>query len=478
MSKRNVSKTAKKTTPPKSVASSKKALQGRVSSDARGQQAQWVPWFRNAAPYINAFRGRTFVVVFSGEAVANTHFAGLIHDFALLNSLGIRLVLVHGTRPQVEARLKARASILAREYTTLFHRGLRVTDDTALACVKEAVGTVRVEIEALLSMGLANSPMAGARIRVASGNVVTARPLGVHEGVDYLHTGEVRRIDAEAIKQQLDQNAVVLLSPLGYSPTGEVFNLSAEDVATSAAIALHADKVLYLAEGSGLLDGRKRLTRELTLVAAQKLLTSRRKLPDDMHRILNSAVNLCLNGIKRVHIINRETDGALLQELFTRDGIGTLISADNYEETRQACIDDVAGILELIEPLEKTDVLVWRSRENLEMEIERFIVVERDGMIIACAALYPFAKDNMAELACLAVHPDYQGAARGNALLHWVEQHAQQRHIKQIFVLSTKSSHWFIERGYQRTDIKTLPVKRRALYNYRRNSKVFIKDIS
>jgi amino-acid N-acetyltransferase len=431
----------------------------------------FVPWFRNAAPYINAFRGRTFVLVFGGEALTDDHFAGLIHDVALLNSLGIRLVLVHGSRPQVEARLKTQAK------QTRFHRGLRITDDAALACVKEAVGTVRVEIEARLSMGLANSPMAGARMRVASGNVVTARPLGVHEGVDYLHTGEVRRIDAEAINHQLDQNAVVLLSPLGYSPSGEVFNLSAEDVATSAAIALHAHKVIYLAEGPGLRDARKRLTRELTFSAAQQLLDSRRKLPDDMRRILHSAVNLCLNGIPRVHILNRQSDGALLQELFTRDGVGTLISADTYDDTRQASIDDVAGILELISPLEQTDVLVRRSREHLEMEITRFTVVERDGMVIACAALNPFIDNHMAELACLAVHPDYQGAARGDALLQFIEQQAKQKGMTQLFVLSTKSSHWFLERGFKKADIKSLPMKRRALYNYRRNSKVFLKTL-
>jgi amino-acid N-acetyltransferase len=326
-------------------------------------------------------------------------------------------------------------------------------------------------------MGLAQSPMAGARIRVASGNVVTARPLGIHEGVDYLHTGEVRRIDADAIHHQLDQHAVVLLSPLGYSPTGEVFNLSAEDVATSAAIALHAHKVIYLAEGPGLRDARKQLTRELTFTAAQQLLDSRRKLPDDMQRILRSAVNLCLNGIQRVHILNRQTDGALLQELFTRDGVGTLISADVYEDTRQATIDDVAGILELISPLEQNDVLVRRSREHIEMEIERFTVVERDGMVIACAALNTFTKNKMAELACLAVHPDYQGSARGNALLQFVERLAKEKAVAQLFVLSTKTSHWFLERGFKKTDIKTLPMKRQALYNYRRNSKVFIKEL-
>ncbi|HEC17985.1 MAG TPA: amino-acid N-acetyltransferase [Gammaproteobacteria bacterium] len=431
---------------------------------------RFVPWFRNAAPYINAFRGRTFVVVFGGETVADEHFAGLIHDFALLNSLGIRLVLVHGCRPQIEARLKAQG------HSTRFQQNLRITDDPALACVKEAVGTVRVEIEALLSMGLANSPMAGAHIRVASGNVVTARPMGVHDGVDFLHTGEVRRVDAKAIHYQLDEGAVVLLSPLGYSPTGEVFNLSAEDVATSAAIALHAHKVIFLTEG-GLRDTRKRLTRELTYTAAQQLLDSRRKLPTDMQRILHSAVNLCLNGIPRVHILDRHIDGAMLQELFTRDGVGTLISADNYEDTRQANIDDVAGILELITPLEEADILVRRSREHIEMEIDRFTVMERDGMVIACAALNPFIKNHMAELACLAVHPDYRDAGRGNSLLRYMEQLAMQKGVRQLFALSTKSAHWFLERGFKKAGLDSLPMKRRALYNYRRNSKVFIKEL-
>lgn len=431
----------------------------------------YVDWFRNSAPYINAFRGRTFVVVFHGEALLDPQFSHLIHDFALLNSLGIKLVLVHGIRPQIESRLKTQGA--ASEY----QGGLRITDDQALACVKEAAGTARVDIEALLSMGLANSPMAGARIQVASGNMVTARPLGVIDGVDFQHTGEVRRVDAKAINQHLEQDAIVLLSPLGYSPTGEVFNLSAEDVATSTAIALHADKVLYLTEGQSLRSSRKQLSRELSVEDAQKLLSSKRRLPEDMQCILHSAVNLCLNGIRRVHILDRHTDGVLLQELFTLDGVGTLINADRYERTRQATIDDVAGILELITPLEEADILVRRSRELLEIEIDHFSIVERDRMIIACAALYPFGKDQAGELACVAVHPDYQNTGRGDALLKHVEQLAQQRQLQRLFVLSTRSSHWFMERGFRRAELKDLPVKRKVLYNYRRNSRVFIKQL-
>jgi amino-acid N-acetyltransferase len=434
-------------------------------------EKSFVHWFRDSAPYINAFRGRTFVVVFGGEAVQDHHFSNLIHDIVLLNSLGIRLVLVHGTRPQVEERLKREG--ISLEYVN----GLRVTDEAAMPWVKEAAGSVRVEIEALLSMGLTNSPMEGARIRVASGNVVIAKPLGIHEGVDFQHTGEVRRIDADAIRYQLDQGAIVLLSPLGYSPTGEVFNLSAEDVATSAAIALKADKVLYLAEGSKIKNALKRINRDLSVEAAQNILTTRKQLSEDLRNILHSAVNLCLNGIKRVHILDRSIDGSLLQELFTRDGIGTLINADRYERTRQATIDDVAGILELIAPLEDSDVLVRRSRERLEIEINHFTVMERDGMIIACAALYPFSKKHMAELACMAVHPDYQNAGRGNSLLKYIEQFALENNVQKLFALSTKTAHWFLERGFKKADISALPMKKKALYNYRRNSKVFIKSL-
>ncbi|NOX09939.1 MAG: amino-acid N-acetyltransferase [Gammaproteobacteria bacterium] len=434
-------------------------------------QLPYVDWFRNSAPYIHAHRGRTFVISFTGEAVSDKDFANLIHDLAVLNSLGIRLVLVHGSRPQIEQRLQQR--------DTDFHyvNGLRITDDAALACVKEANGAIRVEIEALLSMGVANSPMAGAHIRVSSGNFVTAKPLGIREGVDYLHTGEVRSIDTAAIQQQLDHGNIILLSPLGYSPTGEVFNLSAEEVATSTAIELGADKLIFLTEGSDLRDSRRKLIAQLTPADAEKILLSRRKLPEDIHHYLHSASHACRYGVHRTHIINRHTDGALLLELFTRDGNGTLVSIETYEDIRPASIDDVGGILELVTPLEQDGILVRRSRELLEMEINHFTVIERDGMILACAALYPYVKEGVAELACLVVHPDYQKGGRGDTLLQHISQQAKQQDIHSLFVLTTRTTHWFRERGFKNTKIDQLPVKRRGLYNYQRNSKVLIRKL-
>jgi amino-acid N-acetyltransferase len=431
----------------------------------------FVQQFRDSAPYINAFRGRTFVIMFYGEALDSKQLPTLVHDFALLHSLGVRLVLVHGARPQIERRMRQLG------HSPQYHNNLRVTDTTALQCMKEAVGSMRMELEAMLSMGLANSPMAGARLRVASGNFVTARPYGVHDGVDFLHTGEVRRIDTRAINRQLEDGAIVLLSPSGYSPTGEIFNLSAEDVTTACAAALGADKLIYLMEHKPLKDARKQLIRELSVEQADALLKGRRKLPDDVRRILRSAVQVCVRGVRRVHLLQRSIDGALLQELFTRDGIGTLVSADIYEGVRNATIEDVAGILELIGPLEQEGSLVRRSRELLEMEIKNFIVIERDGMIIACAALYPFIESHAAELACLAVHPQYRGHGRGNALLEHIEGKVKQLGVTQLFVLSTRTMHWFQERGFAKADIKDLPVKRKAMYNYQRQSKVFIKAL-
>ncbi|MEW8049796.1 MAG: amino-acid N-acetyltransferase [Candidatus Thiodiazotropha sp.] len=431
----------------------------------------FVDWFRGSSPYIHAHRGRTFIISFGGEAVVDASFANLVHDIALLHGLGIRLVLVHGARPQIEERLKTRG------VKTEFVEGLRVTDDAALTCVKEAAGSVRVEIEALLSMGLANSPMAGVRIRAASGNFVTAKPIGVRNGTDYCHTGEVRRVDAIGLEQRLQAGAIAIVPPLGYSPTGEVFNLSAADVAASVAVALGAEKLISLVEAKGVTDSRNKLITNIVPKQVDALLQRRKKITDDLRQHYKAAVDACRSGVKRIHIIDRRQDGALLKELFTRDGIGTLITAEPYEETRTARIDDVGGLLELIEPLENAGVLVRRSRELLETEIDGFTLMERDGMVIACAALYPYPKESMAELACVVVHPDYRGSDRGDRLLAHMERKAQQHGIDKLFILTTQTAHWFRERGFIQVDLRDLPMRKQALYNYRRNAKVFIKKI-
>ena len=436
-------------------------------------QDQFVKWFRYSSPYINAHRGKTFVILFDGDTVNDANFANIIHDIALLNSLGIKLVLVHGARPQISARLAD------KNIKTDIINHIRVTDEQALNCVKEAVGSVKMEVEAMLSMGVANSPMAGAKIRVVSGNYVMAKPYGIHNGIDYCFTGEVRRVDAQAIHKQLEDDAVVLLSSTAYSPTGEIFSLTAEEVATRTAIALGADKFIHLTQNISLVDGNKNPIKQMTLSQAKKYLSTHNEQVDENTNIsLNSCISVCGEGVTRAHIINRDTAGALLLELFSRNGIGTLITEDNYDLVRQARIDDVGGILEIIEPLEHEGILVRRSRELLEIEIDHFTVMERDGMVIACTASTFYNDDKLTELGCLAVHSDYRFEKRGDLLLTMIEKQSVKQGINKLFVLTSQTSHWFVERGFKQASISDLPLEKQSLYNYQRNSSVFIKDLT
>ena len=391
----------------------------------------------------------------------------LIHDFALIHLLGIRLVLVHGTRNAIERAL------VERGIKSHLHRGVRVTDPSVLGIVREITAAQRLNLESRLSMGLPDSPMRGARLRVISGNFVTARPLGVVDGVDFQFTGAVRRLDATGIATALDNQAIVLLSPLGFSPTGEVFNLSSDELATTAAIATGADKLIIMDANDGLSDSDGNLVAQCTIEQARDLSVS-----DEIqaaHR--DAACRACTQGVARAHLINYRRNGALIEELFTHDGTGTLISQDDFERARPASIDDIPGVLDLVTPLEEQGVLVRRSRELLEQEISNFRVLERDGRIIACAALYPFSESQMAEVACIATHSDYRGAGRGEHLLRIIEQQAKDQGVKQLFVLTTQTTHWFREQGFSEADLEALPESRKQLYNLQRNSKVLLKSI-
>ncbi len=433
--------------------------------------ADFVAWFRSVAPYVNSFRGKTFVIAFGGEMVADGKFVELTHDFNLLAALGIRLVLVHGARPQIEQHLAK------RNLEDSYHQGIRLTDAETMQCVKEAVGRVRLEIEALLSMGLANSPMANADIRVAGGNFITAQPIGVINGVDLQHTGCVRKVDVAALNDRMEFGEVVLLSPLGYSPTGEVFNLTLEDVATSTAIALDADKLVFLMDTDGVLDRKDELMKELTVAQANAVLAGKRRQPDDVNLFLPCAIRACEAGVARTHLISRHKDGAVLQELFSDEGIGTMVVESTLNTLRDASIEDVGGILQLLRPLEEQGILVRRSRELLEREIERFVVLEHDHRIVGCAALYPFPDEAAAELACLAVDPQCRDRGYGEAILNHMTELAKEQGLKKLFVLTTRTAHWFLERGFKESEVTALPAQKKSLYNYQRKSKVFVRKI-
>jgi len=435
---------------------------------------QFIEWFRYSSAYINAHRNKVFVILLTGEALADDNFPNIVYDINLLNSLGVKLVLVHGARPQITSAL-SNAGI-----DSTFQDDLRITDSPSLEIIKQTVGKLSIDIEALFSLGLVNSPMHKADIQLCRGNLITAKPYGIHSGIDFFNTGLVRKVQKQAIEQQLSQGNIVLLSNLGYSPTGEVFNLSAEEVATETAMALNADKLILFVPGPGVTDDQGQIVTSLRIEDARIYLQQHEQ--DDsqdqtvIRHALSAAIKASEGNVHRVHLISHRLNGVLLQELFTREGTGSLVSNDSFEELSEAQVDDVGGILELIKPMEQAGTLVERSRELLETEVSNFKVVTFEGMVIACAALYPL--DNQyGEIACFAIHPDYQNKGNGNRLLAGLEQDARDQGISKVFILTTAATHWFIENGFSESAVDKLPNSKKQLYNYQRNSKVLVKAV-
>ncbi|MDF2154401.1 amino-acid N-acetyltransferase [Vibrio sp. CAU 1672] len=437
-----------------------------------------VKGFRQSTPYVNAHRGKIMVIMLGGEAVADKNLGNIINDIALMHSLGIKVVLVYGARPQINQLLAQ------HQQETPYHKNIRVTDESSLSVVMQAAGQLQLAITARLSMSLNNTPMAGTELNVVSGNFVIAQPLGVDDGVDYCHSGRIRRIDTQAIHRTLDQGSIVLLGPIASSVTGECFNLLSEEVATQVAIRLQADKLIGFCSEQGVIDNNGNAVAELLPVEAEHVITTltQRSLTDqDSHtgtlRFLKGAVTACRAGVPRSHLISYKVDGALIQELFSLDGIGTQVVMASAEQVRQANIDDIGGILALIRPLEEQGVLVRRSREQLEQEIGQFTIIEKDGLIIGCAALYPYIEERKAEMACVAIHPDYRDGNRGLLLLNYMKHRSKSESIEQIFVLTTHSLHWFREQGFYEVSVDDLPGAKQGLYNYQRKSKILALDL-
>lgn len=441
----------------------------------------FVPWFRSVAPYIHMHRGKTFVLGMAGEAVAAGKLQHIAQDLALIQSMGVRVVLVHGFRPQVNEQLKAKG------HEARYSQGIRITDEVALDSAQEAAGQLRYEIEAAFSQGLPNTPMAGSTVRVISGNFITARPIGIVDGVDFRHSGQVRKVDVAGITRTLDMGAMVLISPFGFSPTGEAFNLSMEEVATSVAIALQADKLIFLTEIPGVRikptepEGEDNpIDTELPLAAAERLLASlpAPQQPKDTAFYLQHCVKACKAGVERSHIIPFAVDGSLLLEVYVHDGIGTMVVDEKLEELREAKADDVGGILQLIEPFEKDGTLVKRDRTEIERDIANYTILEHDGVIFACAALYPYPEARTGEMAALTVSPQSQGQGDGEKVLRRVEQRARAMGLESIFVLTTRTMHWFLKRGFVQVDPDWLPDARKRKYNWDRRSMVFVKKLT
>jgi len=474
----------------------------------------FVSMFRGCAPYIASHRGHIFVVHIPGYMLDRPVFPSLMEDLSVLWILGVKLVLVCGCREQVDTRLRQMAMPVQ------FVGETRITNEDTLRVVKEQGGYVRTEVESYLARGVG---LTNSQVPVASSNrFYTANPVGIPRnwGINFEKTGKVRKIDSRAIEQHLDQGEVVLLTSLGYSPSGDVFNTMSDQLAVSAARELRASKIIFLTEGfqfrdgrEGQRQGRERRIQSLRLEDAKGLLQHYNVslslgAPDILPATLGGPdlellgaplvadcktsdgqaltkglkyCQLCVNAldkgeVDRAHLVNAY-DGALLQELYTRDGSGLLISRDLYEGIRRAQPRDVRGILKLIQPLIDEGILTKRTRADIELEIESYHVLIRDEGIIGVAQLRLF-ENGFGELACLAIHPKYRRIGKGESMLSFIERLSVQKQIKTLFCLSTNTMQWFKERGFVEGSVEDLPPSRQKEYSWGRRSMVYLKKIT
>ena len=415
--------------------------------------ADFARWFRDATPYIGAHRGRTFVVLLDAEVVACPNLVDLVRDLALLHALGVKLVIVHDADGADAAS---------------------VVDEQSRDALIAAAGLVRSRLESHFSALAPPVPGGSERIVLVGANLVSARPRGVVQGVDRRFAGEPGRIAVDEIARLVDQRCIVLLPPFGYSNAGEAYVLNAASLAAETAMALGADKLIVY-DALEQLNGISQMSP-----SALAALIAKNDFPPASERRLAALLGASRGGVARGHLISYRSDGALLRELFTAEGVGTQISEGDYRTIRPAETTDIPGILELIRPLEDAGLLVRRPRNRLEAEIGHFHVAELDGIVIGCCALYPHG--DAVELACLAVHPSHRssvdGETLGERLLSYARALARENGASRLFALTTKAEDWFAARGFHPGDIDALPASKQALYNYRRNSKVMVESLA
>lgn len=434
--------------------------------------------FRQASKYINLFNNKIFVIALGGEVFEDEQFESIAYDINLLRSIGIKIIIIHGIRPQIDDLL------ISNKIKTSLNKNIRITDANSINHVIDINGRIRTKIESILSSSIINSPLFESDIKLSSGNFITARPLGILNGIDMKFTGQVRKVNSESIQAKLNNGEIVIISPLGYSPIGDIFNLSYEQLASAVASSMKAHKLIFYINSNGIINLRGELLTELTTEKATNLIhqIERDSNPNKAlnisyqdFNIIKSSLDAIKNKVEKIHLINRHTNGSIIEELFTDKGSGTILTEYPLEKIREAKPNDVNKIFQLIEPLSQNGILVKRASNEIKKDLSSFYVMEHSMDLVGCVALFKY--EEKVEIACFAIDSNFHNQGFGSKLIKFCEKKAKTHDVNEIFILTTQSEHWFIEKGFKVDDKELMPKKRKIIYQLERNSKFLTKKI-
>ena len=417
---------------------------------------------RGILQYVPRFRDRIFVVAIDGEIITAPNFSNILLDLAVLRSLSIKVILVHGASAQI-------AQLATERGVTLSNAdGTGITDDA----------TLKISIEAATSA--INEIMQGLTavdLRAAYANAIIAHPAGILGGVDYLHTGRVERVDTKSLHLFLNEGIIPLIPPLGFDGEGRTFRVNSDSIALEVAEAMQAMKILFLSAHDGLAANGE-LIKQLSIAEAEDLVKKKKSaIPAGQLSKVDHAARACRQGIPRVHLLNGHVDEALLSEVFSHEGIGTMVYSNEYQQIRRVFKKDVRAVMTLIRQSVQSEELVRRTRADILQHLEDYWVMEIDRNLVACVALHLYPGETKAEIACLYVNKNNEGQGYGRKLMGFVEQLAAEKGVEQVFALSTQAFNYFQPKGGNtETSPDDLPAERRKKWEASgRNSKIMIK---
>ncbi len=431
-----------------------------------------VDLIREVFYYQNRFAGKTIVLKIDYPILNASHFPQLLKDLAMLRATGIEIILIPGAREWIDAVLKE------YDIESDYVDGVRIATQDSIPFIRMAAFDVANRLMTLLTAFQANAVI---------GNFIRARGIGVVDGVDFRNSGRVEKILKQPLQQILDQGMIPIFPCIGWNAAGKPYNLDSDDIALAVAEALQAEKLFFVTDSDGFMETRFKLpaglvknsdgrVARLSLEEAEEVLSLNAGNPDPDLKYLALALTACRNGTERAHVVDGRMEGAILREIFSNLGVGTMVYGNDYESIRPMKADDIGDVLRLMQPLMQEGILVKRTEDDLMARQGDFVVYSIDDVVHACGSLHDYG-GGQAEIAAIATNPVYGHLSMGRKIVSYLIEKAARLGMTRVFVLTTRTIDWFEQLGFVETDLESLPARKRETYNHARKSRIFALDL-